>query len=55
MEKLQHIDRKGLAAFYRVFRRHKGRVRLVLPQGPLGATADIRRLARWFAPAPETA
>lgn len=55
MEKLQHMDRKGLAAFYRVFRAHKSRVRLVLPQGPLGAVPAIRRLARWFTPVPETA
>jgi anti-anti-sigma factor len=45
LEGLKSMDRKGLALFYKTFRRYRGRVRVVLPRRP---APDLMPLLRWF-------
>ncbi len=48
LEHLQYVDRKGLAAFYRVFRQYRGSLKIKPPiDFPEGA-AELRRMIQYF-------
>ncbi|HBL18365.1 MAG: hypothetical protein A2X36_10870 [Elusimicrobia bacterium GWA2_69_24] len=48
LEKLQFIDRKGLAAFYRASRRYRARMKVMPPAALPTGSPDLRRLVEYF-------